>query len=92
MDGCFLNTITLYEINKAHRERIETYTVMSLDLQNAFDTMRYGSLFRELKAFGVDEKEIEYVVVNCRVAIITVSKPADSMGPLGSFQIILDFR
>lgn len=61
LDGCLTNTFLLTACFKEMRRRATPYTVATLDLRKAFDTVSIHSIPRALRRVGVDERVIRLV-------------------------------
>lgn len=61
VDGVLLNNLTLQALIKERRKSLKPYTILSVDVRKAFDTVSQQSIVRAMKRLGIDETTVRYV-------------------------------
>lgn len=61
VDGCLANTFLLQTIIKERRQKAQPYSIITLDLKKAFDSVSVHTIPRALRRVGVHEKTIKLI-------------------------------
>ena len=81
-DGVFLNTLTMNTLIKDRRQKRKPYSIISLDLRKAFDTVSHHSIRRALERFSVDPRLIRYIMESYNGSFTKVHSGSQSTDPI----------
>lgn len=81
-DGCFENCMILQTIIKKKRQTGQPLTIISLDLQKAFDTISIDSIERALYRLNVNGAIKEYIIDNFKDCETTLSCMGETIGTI----------
>lgn len=62
IDGCLANNISLHTFIKNKRDRTSPYSIISLDLKKAFDSVSHCTIKRALQRHGFDDITIKCIM------------------------------
>lgn len=82
IDGVFANLLTLETLIKSKRDLGREYSVLSLDLRKAFDTISSCSVVRALERFGLDQRSQRYIKANYSDVRTTMWMGGDRCGSI----------
>lgn len=103
-DGCFINNLILQTLIKEKRSKGHSYTIITLDLKRAFDTISHNSIERMLNRFNFDEASKRYILAHyagcqttisisgkevCSVSVKRGVKQGDPFSPV-LFNLVMD--
>lgn len=73
LDGCTANTLCVQTIIKERREKAKPYSIVTIDLRKAFDTVSVHSIPRALRRVGGHEKTIQLITQQYKDCYTTIS-------------------
>lgn len=82
MDGTLANVLLLQSIIKSQREKGRPYTITSIDLKRAFDTIPHSVIEKALCCSGVDQRFTKYVINSLSNGVTIISVGGTSTNPI----------